>query len=100
MPSPRNAGTNGGMKSPVSSLLYLAAIVLGIPAVALAESSPVHVRTEQSNKVEVEKKYTRNASRSLKIFVSSSSKETLDLKVKYVVFGREEIGRASCRERV
>lgn len=81
------------MKSPISSLLCLAVTVLSIPAAALAEPSPVHVRTEQANKLEVEKKFTRHASRSLKIFVSSSSKEALDLKVKYVVFARDLTGK-------
>jgi hypothetical protein len=77
------------MKPPISFLLCLTVTVLSIPAVAVAEPSPVHVRTEQSNKLEVEKKYTRNAGRSLKIFVSNGAKDSVDLKVKYFVFGRD-----------
>jgi hypothetical protein len=52
----------------------------------------VRVRTEQSNKLDIEKT-TKSAARSLKIFVSNASKEMIDVKVKYLFFGRDAKGK-------
>ena len=49
--------------------------------------SPVSIRVEQPTKTDNEKD-KKTAKRSLKIYVSNSSTEPLELKVKYVLFGR------------
>ncbi len=55
---------------------------------AQAQVSPFRVRVEQVNKSDNEK-FNKTQTRSLKIFVSNSSKEAAELIAKYVFFGRE-----------
>jgi hypothetical protein len=76
------------MKLRTFPLACLAAAFLSLPAVTRADTSAIRVRTEQSNKLEANK-FTKSASRSLRIYVSNASKETVDLKVKYFLFGRD-----------
>lgn len=82
------------MKIPVLPLtaLFLAAACQWSPA--LAQASSVSVRVEQVNKTERDdsKKYKRTYSRALNIFVQNGAAELTDLKVKYVIFGREADG--------
>ena len=53
-----------------------------------AEPSAVRIRVEQANKTDTEK-FKKTQKRSLKIQVSNSGKEALELTVKYVFFGRD-----------
>ena len=57
------------------------------PPLLRAGSSPVSLRVEQLNKTDNEKD-KKTAKRSLKIHLSNSSAEPLELKVKYALFGR------------
>lgn len=80
------------MKLTIPPLLCLSVAVLSLPAATLAEPSAVHVRTEQVNKLDTEK-YTKTATRSLKIYVSNASGESVDVKVKYHFFARDAAGK-------
>src|SRR4051812_27223380 len=65
---------------------FVATVVL--IAAAYAEVSPVRMRVEAANKVDVDKT-TTTQSRTLNVIVDNSSAEPLDLKVKFAVFGRD-----------
>lgn len=75
------------MKLHVPLLAGLAVASLGFTSRAFAEASPFRLRVEQVTKAEVEK-FTKKQTRSLKIFVSNSSKTPAELTAKYVFFGR------------
>lgn len=76
------------MKLTVSPTAVLAAALIALSPGARAEISPFRVRVEQVSKSETEK-HTKTQKRSLKIFVSNSSKEPAELIAKYYFFGRE-----------
>ena len=76
------------MKLIVPPLAGLALVLLGFISTARAEISPFRVRVEQVAKSEMEK-FTKTQKRSLKIFVSSASKEPAEVTAKYYIFGRE-----------
>lgn len=73
-------------------LLPLACALLVVLSPARAEISPFRVRVEQVAKSESEK-HTKTQKRSLKIFLSNSSKEPAELIAKYYFFGREASGK-------
>src|SRR5438552_132948 len=80
--------TSESMKVIVSPIAGLAIALLSFLSIARAEISPFRVRVEQVAKSETDK-YSKTQKRSLKIFVSNSSKESTELVAKYWFFGRE-----------
>jgi hypothetical protein len=69
----------------------LARLFLGgsiLLATARAEPSPVTVRVEQVNTHDATK-YKKTERRALNVFVANASQEALELKMKYVIFGRD-----------
>jgi hypothetical protein len=80
--------TSESMKSIVSPVAGLLVALLGFVPSVRAEISPFRVRVEQVSKSENEK-FSKTSKRSLKIFVSNSSKEPAELIAKYWFFGRE-----------
>jgi hypothetical protein len=76
------------MKIPQISVVCLALLAGVFLSPLHAAPSAVRVRVEAVNKSETEKD-KKTQKRSLKVFVSNSSKEALELKVKYVIFGRQ-----------
>ncbi|MGB8168387.1 MAG: hypothetical protein WCF18_12900 [Chthoniobacteraceae bacterium] len=81
-------GKTAAMKFNVSPIFSLAVAMLALGINARAEVSPYRLRVEQVSKSENEK-FTKKQHRSLKIFVSNSSKEAAELLAKYVFFGRQ-----------
>jgi hypothetical protein len=79
------------MKCIVSPIACIGLAMIGFVSNASAQVSPFRVRVEQVAKSETEK-YTKTQKRSLKIFVSNSSKEASELTAKYYFFGREAKG--------
>jgi hypothetical protein len=81
-------GKSADMKAIVSPIAVFTIALAGLLTSARAEISPFRVRVEQVSKSETEK-FTKTQKRSLKIFVSNSSKEAAELVAKYYIFGRE-----------
>jgi hypothetical protein len=79
------------MKFPLLPLAVICATALSSGGLLKAESSPVLLRVEQVNTSDMgaKDKYTRKHARTLNVFVTNNSSDTLDLKVKYIVFGRD-----------
>jgi hypothetical protein len=79
------------MRSPKLPIAFISAIVFAVAGTLRAEISAVTVRVEQTIKSDMNQKdrTTRTHSRTLNVFVSNNSSELLDLKVKYIVFGRD-----------
>jgi len=79
--------------------LFLHAAVCAIAATCLfngslrAEPSAVSIRVEQANKSDMDGKdrFSRDHTRTLRIFVTNNSAEQLELKVKHIIFGRDMI---------
>jgi hypothetical protein len=77
-----------------SSVLPLAAMVAGFflasPAIH-AETSAISIRVEASSKSEPGKpdRYVITQNHSLKVYVTNSSKDVVDVKAKYIFFGRD-----------
>lgn len=74
------------MKLPPIALF--AAALLAVSSAASAQVSAFRMRIEQVTKSETEK-FSKKQQRSLKIFVSNSSKDAGELVAKYVFFGRD-----------
>jgi len=73
----------------LAPLFICAALILLCPfALPGAGPSAIRIRVEQSGKTDTIS-YKTVQSRSLGILVSNTSNEALDLKVKYVIFGRD-----------
>jgi hypothetical protein len=87
----RANGRTARMKFNVSPIVGLAVAMLALGISARAEISPYRLRVEQVSKSENEK-FTKTQKRSLKIFVSNSSKEAGELLAKYVFFGKQAKG--------
>lgn len=81
-----------GMKFTVPPAAFFAAAFIALSVGAQAQVSPFRVRVEQVAKSETEK-FTKTQKRSLKIFVSNSSKQPAELTAKYFFFGRELKGK-------
>jgi len=81
------------MRSPKLPIAFIAALVLGAAGTLRAETADVHVRVEQIIKSDMNQKDKSNRphSRTLHIFVTNNSLDQLELKVKYIVFGRDMI---------
>ena len=76
------------MKFPYSSLTAICLSFSAFAFTAHAELSPVHMRIETNNKNSVDKT-SSTQSRSLNVILDNSSSEQVDVKVKYVIFGRD-----------
>ena len=77
------------------SMLPLVAFCLSITAfsaVSRAESSPIRIRVEATNKLDPEKTKTTQT-RVLNVTLDNSSAEPQELKVKFAVFGRDVSSR-------
>ena len=79
------------MKLIIPPVAVLAVALISLVPSARAEVSPFRVRVEQANKNEIAK-LAKTQKRSLKIFVSNASKESAELRAKYVFFGRDAKG--------
>ncbi len=79
------------MKISTPLVAGLALALIGLLSTARAEVSPFRVRVEQVSKSDSEK-HSKTQTRSLKIFVSNSSKESAELIAKYIIFGRDVKG--------
>jgi len=77
-----------GMKSLLPPFTAFCLSISALVAVVHAEVSPAHMRIETNNKAETTKA-ALTQSRSLTVYVDNSSQEQMDLKVKFVVFGRD-----------
>ena len=82
------------MKAPLTQIATICAVAFGLGGSLTAEpSSPsaVSLRVEQANKSDMNAKdqISRTHVRRLHIFVTNNSPESLQLKVKYEVFGRD-----------
>jgi len=76
------------MKFLASPFTAFSLSIFALVAVAQAEVSPVHMRIEASNKAETTKT-SSTQTRTLTVYVDNSSQEQVELKVKYVIFGRD-----------
>lgn len=73
---------------PLSYMVPAMALLTMTVSCAQAQVGAVRVRMEQTSKSDTTS-YKTVQSRSLNVFVSNSSKEALELKVKWAVFGRD-----------
>jgi hypothetical protein len=81
------------MNPRILTLSLLLNVPLAFSGVLRAEPSAVSIRVEQDVRSEMGKvvPYTRAQSRGLVVYVSNNSHDTLDLKVKYIFFGRDAV---------
>ena len=80
-----------GMFSRILNLAFLALIAAAFTPSVVAQVSPVRLRVEQVSKSDTNS-YKTVQSRSLNVQVSNSSLEAVELKLKYVIFGRNMKG--------
>lgn len=71
----------------ILNLAFLAVLVVGFTPAVFAQVSPVRLRVEQVSKSDTTS-YKTVQTRSLNVQVSNGSLEAVELKLKYVIFGR------------
>jgi len=78
------------MKSPLLPIAAILAVVAGLAGTLRAENDPISIRVEQFTKSDMNPKdvINRNHSRTVNVFVTNNSNDTVELKIKHVVFGR------------
>jgi hypothetical protein len=78
------------MKSPHSITAFVCALTFSFAGLALADNA-VSIRLEQATKSDMnpKDKLNRTHSRTINVFVTNNSANPVDLKVKYIVFGRD-----------
>src|SRR3954463_14063959 len=76
------------MKPLLSPLAAFCVSISAFLAVSHAEVNPVHMRIETSAKNSTDKT-TTSQTRILNVIVDNSGQEAAELKVKYVIFGRD-----------
>lgn len=75
------------MFSRILNIAFLAVLFAGFTSTVFAQVSPVRLRVEQVSKSDTTS-YKTVQTRSLNVQVSNGSPEAVELKLKYVVFGR------------
>src|SRR5688572_19577875 len=74
------------MLSRANLLIFM--VAAGLQSVAMAQVSPLRVRVEQTSKSDTIG-YKSVQSRRLNVIISNSASAPADVKVKYVIFGRD-----------
>lgn len=79
------------MKTPILFLATFCTAAFGFCGTAAAQSSPISLHVEASNKTEMTPKdrWTKTHLRKLHITVTNDSAEVVELKIKDVIFGRD-----------
>ena len=79
------------MKLPLLSFAALCTVTFGFHGTLAAETSPISLHVEASNRTEMAPKdrWTRTHLRKLHITVTNDSAEVVQLKIKHVIFGRD-----------
>lgn len=82
------------MKSSLLPIASLFALQIGLSGTATAEPSPVSLRVEQSTHNDTpnpKERWNRTHDRKLHIYASNQTSSPIELKVKYEIFGRDQL---------